>query len=128
MPLRARRVDQLLEICDEIRELRDFDIPLNYIAGVQVPNRLNKLLKSIIILLFLIKIIRMLFGDFGYNFPGEICRSGYVLCLGEKALFEQGLDLHIILHFVELKQLLLQSGFPGDCCQHIDGVLFNLNE
>ena len=128
MPLRARRVDQLLEICDEIRELRDFDIPLNYIAGVQVPNRLYKLLKSIIILLFLIKIIRMLFGDFGYNFSGEICSSGYVLGLREKALFEQGLDLHVILHFVELKQLLLQSGLPGGSRQHIDGVLFNLNE
>ena len=108
--------------------LRDFDVPLNNIAGVQVPYRLNKLLKSIIILLFLIKIICMLFGDFGYNFPGEICRSGYVLCLWEKALFEQGLDLHVILHFVELKQLLLQSGLPGGSRQHIDGVLFNLNE
>jgi hypothetical protein len=50
------------------------------------------------------------------------------LGLREKALFEQGLDLHVILHFVELKQLLLQSGLPGGSRQHIDGVLFNLNE
>jgi hypothetical protein len=52
--LRGGGVDEVLKIGNQVRELRDLDVTLDHITGVQVADGLYELLESIIILLLLI--------------------------------------------------------------------------
>ena len=44
----------MLKVGNQVRELRDLDVTLDHITGVEVTDGLNELLESIIILLLLI--------------------------------------------------------------------------
>lgn len=83
MSLRGGGVDEVLKVGNQVRQLRDLDVTLDHITGVQVANSLNELFESIVILLFLIQVVCMLLGYFGDNFPREISSSRDVLSLRE---------------------------------------------
>lgn len=73
----------MLKVGNQVRQLRDLDVTLDHITGVQVANSLNELFESIVILLLLIKVVCMLLGYFGDNLPREISGSRDVLSLRE---------------------------------------------
>ena len=60
VPLRGGRVDEVLKVGNQIRELRNLDVTLDHITRVQVADGLDELLESIIILLLLIQVVGML--------------------------------------------------------------------
>ena len=93
MSLRGGGVDEVLKVGNQVRQLRDLDVTLDHITGVQVANSLNELFESIVILLFLIQVVCMLLGYFGDNFPREVSCSRNVLSLREETLFQECLYL-----------------------------------
>ena len=84
--LRGGGVDEVLKVGNQVRQLRHLDVTLDHITRVQVPYGLNELFESIIILLLLIKVVCMLLGYFGDDFPREISGSRDVLSLREEPL------------------------------------------
>ena len=70
----------------------------------------------------------MLFRNLCYNLAREIGCASNILSLREQALLQKGLDLNIILHLIQLKELLLQAGFARGGSQDINGILLNLHE
>jgi hypothetical protein len=123
MPLGAWGIDQLLKISDQVWQLRNLNVSLDHIAWVQIPNGLYKLLQSIVKLLFLIQVVCMFFGNFCYDLSREVGSSGNILCLREQSLLKKGLNLNIILHFIELKELLGETCLAWCRSQHIDGII-----
>ena len=132
--LTGGRVNQLLKILDQVGELRHLDVALNHIGRVQIPDGLDELLQGIIELFFLIEVIRMFLADLSDDLPWEVGCLGYILGLCKEPLLQQGLYLYIILHLIELKELLnkdrgltLCTDYGGGC-QNIDSVLLHLNK
>jgi hypothetical protein len=64
------------------------------------------LLECIIILLLLIEIVGMLLAYLCDNLSWEVGRSGYLLGLCVQSLLQEGLNLDVLFHFIELKELL----------------------
>jgi len=64
------------------------------------------LLECIIILLLLIKIVGMFFAYLCDDLSWEVGRSGYFLGLCVQSLLQEGLNLDVLFHFIELEELL----------------------
>ena len=72
MSLTSGRVDKLFQVGNQILKLRDLDITLDYIAWVQVSNGLKELLKSVVVLLFLIEVVCMLLRYLSHDLWREV--------------------------------------------------------
>jgi hypothetical protein len=70
--LTSGRVDKLFQVGNQILKLRDLDITLDYIAWVQVSNGLKELLKSVVVLLFLIEVVCMLLRYLSHDLWREV--------------------------------------------------------
>lgn len=103
-------------------KLRDFNESLNHIAWIQIPNSLNELVKSIIVLLLLIKIVGMLFTNLSYDFLREISIRSYFLGFRVQPFLKKSLDFDIVFHFMKFEKSFLVFLIRS---QHIDSILFN---
>ena len=72
MSLTSGRVDKLFQVGNQILKLRDLDITLDYIAWVQVSYGLKELLKSVVVLLFLIEVVCMLLRYLSHDLWREV--------------------------------------------------------
>lgn len=129
MPLRGRGIDKVLQISNQVWQLRHFNVSLDHITWIQVPDCLNELLESIIILFLFIKIICVLLRNLSNDLAREVGSPGYVLSLREQSLLQQSLDFYIVLHFIKLEELLLDpTSLPWLGSQYINGIILNLNK
>jgi hypothetical protein len=81
MTLRTWRINKLLQIGNEIRELRHLNVTLNDVAGIQVAYGLDELFQGIVKLLLFIEVVGMFFRYLGYNFTWKVCSPSDILSL-----------------------------------------------
>jgi hypothetical protein len=67
-------------------------------------------------------------GNFCYDLSWEIGCSGNILGLREKPLLKKGLNLYIIFHFIELKELLGETCLAWCRSQHIYSIILYFYE
>ena len=72
MSLASGRVDKLFQVGNQILKLGDLYITLDNVAWVEISYGLKELLKSIVVLLFLIEVIGMLLRYLSHDLWREV--------------------------------------------------------
>ena len=83
MTLARRRVYQLLQVSDQILQLRHLDVTLDHVARIEMTNGIDELLECIIVLFLFIEIVSMLFGYLGNDLLRELGGLRYLLRFSE---------------------------------------------
>lgn len=97
--------NEFLQVSDQVVKLGDLDVVLDDVAGVQEADSLDVLLNRIIVLLLLEKFVGVLLDDLALDLGREVCllRDRLGLCIVR--LLHQVVNLHVVLHRVQLDQL-----------------------
>lgn len=102
--LLLRLLRQLLQVLNQVVELRHLDISLDHVRGVQVANRFLVLLDSLFVVPLRVELVCVLLADLSDNIVGEVRIRSNFLCLLEKSFFHQSVDFDVDLHLVKFAQ------------------------
>ena len=101
--------NQLVQVLDQIVQLRHLDVILDHITRVEEADCLNILLDSLVILFLMEQLVSVLFNDLALNLTGEICLLRNGLGFRIVGLFHQIVDLDVVLHRVKTNELSIDS-------------------
>lgn len=95
---------QLVQISDQVVQLRHLDVPLNNIRWIQMPNSFFILLNCFFVIPLRIKLVSVLLANLSLDVFWELSSLSDSLCFLEKILLHQGVNFHVVFHFIQLAQ------------------------
>ena len=101
--------DQLLQVLNQVVQLRHLDVVLNDVARIQEANRLNVLLNRLIVLLLLEEFVGVLLNDLTLDLTWEVCLFSDGLSFSIVAFLHQVVNLDVILHRVQFDELTIDA-------------------
>ena len=101
--------NQLVQVLDQIVQLRHLDVILDHITRVEEADCLNILLDSLVILFLMEQLVSVLFNDLALNLTGEVRLLRNGLGFRIVGLFHQIVDLDVVLHRVKTNELSIDS-------------------
>ena len=86
--LLLRCLGKFFEVSDQVLELWHLDELLNYVARVEMANRLYVLSNCFVVLLHLVELVSVVLRNFSDNVRWEFGLIRDVLCIDEKTFFQ----------------------------------------
>ena len=97
---RSLVTDELLEVADQVVQLRHLNVILDDVARVEEANRLNVLLDGLIVLFLLEELVSVLLDNLTLDLLWEVSLLSNSLSFSVVRLFHQVVDLNIVFHWV----------------------------
>ena len=115
--------NQLLQVLDQIVQLRHLNVVLDHVTWIQEANSLDILFDCLIIFLLLEQLVSMFLNNLTLDLTREVCLFGDGLRLSIVTLLHQVVDLDVVLHRVQLDKLAVDALTLVTLSDVVDGLL-----
>lgn len=120
----VRRLNQLLQVHDQIIQLRHLNKSLDHVARIQVANRLFVLGDCILEVLLVIEFVSVLLTDLSDDVGWEFRVFSDLFGLSEKDFLHERVYFDVVVHLVQLAEDELIVGVLGEV---VDCVILNFH-